>query len=400
MARPPSSAGPEAGPDGLGLTAGRTLPSPGNLWYRQGVVPSYPQGSGWEHVSNNVRRVSVGPLDQVWGQGRGTGAREGRFPPVSPLPSPWCHRRAPGLQPARVPGLGHRQQSPGEPQSEQGNRVSPNRRAAAGAQGSGLGLRHRGEQAGGAAARARAARPRHAPCSGPTGGGLAWGWREARTESLGGPRASSLWKGGLCLLTPSSLSTCPSPSRGAGITSAFGPMPPEPPGVHPRRRRASRASPTGPRWRPGPRRKPRALSAAEASSHLEQACCLVPRIRVRPEPSPPCGSFSAEMRSLGVAQRHQEQPSNVKPCGHFCTCPHSEEGLGWGPLTPPVPPLSFLCLPPFQDRNVGPGTFQEHCPQGSRAHRAASCTPGHWGLAPARETAVGSGPLCPLWDHF
>ncbi|KAK1343582.1 hypothetical protein QTO34_016362 [Cnephaeus nilssonii] len=38
----------------------------GNLWYRQGVTPSYPQGSTWEHVSNNVRRVSVGPLDQVW----------------------------------------------------------------------------------------------------------------------------------------------------------------------------------------------------------------------------------------------------------------------------------------------------------------------------------------------
>lgn len=40
--------------------------SPGNLWYRQGVTPSYPQGSSWEHVSNNVCRVSVGPLDQVW----------------------------------------------------------------------------------------------------------------------------------------------------------------------------------------------------------------------------------------------------------------------------------------------------------------------------------------------
>lgn len=37
----------------------------GNLWYRQGVTPSYPQGSSWEHVSNNVRKVSVGPLDQV-----------------------------------------------------------------------------------------------------------------------------------------------------------------------------------------------------------------------------------------------------------------------------------------------------------------------------------------------
>lgn len=38
---------------------------PGNLWYRQGVTPSYPQGSSWEHISNNVRKVSVGPLDQV-----------------------------------------------------------------------------------------------------------------------------------------------------------------------------------------------------------------------------------------------------------------------------------------------------------------------------------------------
>lgn len=37
----------------------------GNLWYRQGVGPSYPQGSSWEHISNNVRKVSVGPLDQV-----------------------------------------------------------------------------------------------------------------------------------------------------------------------------------------------------------------------------------------------------------------------------------------------------------------------------------------------
>lgn len=38
---------------------------PGNLWYRQGLTPSYPQGSSWEHISNNVRKVSVGPLDQV-----------------------------------------------------------------------------------------------------------------------------------------------------------------------------------------------------------------------------------------------------------------------------------------------------------------------------------------------
>lgn len=37
----------------------------GNLWYRQGLTPSYPQGSSWELISNNVAKVSVGPLDQV-----------------------------------------------------------------------------------------------------------------------------------------------------------------------------------------------------------------------------------------------------------------------------------------------------------------------------------------------
>ncbi|XP_054574213.1 tectonin beta-propeller repeat-containing protein 1 isoform X1 [Eptesicus fuscus] len=93
----------------VGQTSVYAVDENGNLWYRQGVTPSYPQGSSWEHVSNNVRRVSVGPLDQV------------------------C-----------VPGLGHCQQSPGQPQPEPGNRVSPHRRAAAGAQGAGLGLRHRG----------------------------------------------------------------------------------------------------------------------------------------------------------------------------------------------------------------------------------------------------------------
>nr|XP_061830301.1 tectonin beta-propeller repeat-containing protein 1-like isoform X3 [Nerophis lumbriciformis] len=37
-----------------------------NLWYRQGLTPSYPQGSAWELISNNVTKVSVGPLDQMW----------------------------------------------------------------------------------------------------------------------------------------------------------------------------------------------------------------------------------------------------------------------------------------------------------------------------------------------
>uniref|UniRef100_A0A3Q4HVR0 Tectonin beta-propeller repeat-containing protein 1 n=1 Tax=Neolamprologus brichardi TaxID=32507 RepID=A0A3Q4HVR0_NEOBR len=50
----------------VGRTSVYTVDENGNLWYRQGVTPSYPQGSSWEHVSNNVRKVSVGPLDQVW----------------------------------------------------------------------------------------------------------------------------------------------------------------------------------------------------------------------------------------------------------------------------------------------------------------------------------------------
>ncbi|XP_029692376.1 tectonin beta-propeller repeat-containing protein 1 isoform X1 [Takifugu rubripes] len=52
------------------LSVGRTsvfaVDENGNLWYRQGLTPSYPQGSTWELVSNNVTKVSVGPLDQVW----------------------------------------------------------------------------------------------------------------------------------------------------------------------------------------------------------------------------------------------------------------------------------------------------------------------------------------------
>ncbi|XP_035036105.2 tectonin beta-propeller repeat-containing protein 1 isoform X3 [Hippoglossus stenolepis] len=52
------------------LSVGRTsvfaVDENSNLWYRQGLAPSYPQGSAWELISNNVTKVSVGPLDQVW----------------------------------------------------------------------------------------------------------------------------------------------------------------------------------------------------------------------------------------------------------------------------------------------------------------------------------------------
>ncbi|XP_053550692.1 tectonin beta-propeller repeat-containing protein 1 isoform X2 [Bombina bombina] len=50
----------------VGQTSVFAVDENGNLWFRQGVTPGYPQGSQWEHVSNNIRKVSVGPLDQVW----------------------------------------------------------------------------------------------------------------------------------------------------------------------------------------------------------------------------------------------------------------------------------------------------------------------------------------------
>ncbi|KAM6951559.1 tectonin beta-propeller repeat-containing protein 1 [Aplochiton taeniatus] len=50
----------------VGRTSVYAVDENGNLWYRHGLTPSYPQGSSWGHISNNVRKVSVGPLDQVW----------------------------------------------------------------------------------------------------------------------------------------------------------------------------------------------------------------------------------------------------------------------------------------------------------------------------------------------
>ncbi|XP_067143428.1 tectonin beta-propeller repeat-containing protein 1 isoform X2 [Centruroides vittatus] len=37
-----------------------------NLWYRQEIVPVFPEGTSWKLVCSNVRMVSVGPDDQVW----------------------------------------------------------------------------------------------------------------------------------------------------------------------------------------------------------------------------------------------------------------------------------------------------------------------------------------------
>ncbi|XP_022443443.1 tectonin beta-propeller repeat-containing protein 1 isoform X2 [Delphinapterus leucas] len=83
----------------VGHTAVFALDENGNLWYRQGVTPSYPQGTSWEHVSNNVRHVSVGPLDQVWviankvqgshSLSRGTVCRRTGVQPLEPKGQGW-----------------------------------------------------------------------------------------------------------------------------------------------------------------------------------------------------------------------------------------------------------------------------------------------------------------------
>ncbi|XP_054891792.1 tectonin beta-propeller repeat-containing protein 1 [Poeciliopsis prolifica] len=83
------------------LSVGRTsvfaVDDSGNLWYRQGLTPSYPQGSAWELISNNVTKVSVGPLDQVWIVADGVPG----FP--TETPGSVCHRL--GVGPMAPKGL-------------------------------------------------------------------------------------------------------------------------------------------------------------------------------------------------------------------------------------------------------------------------------------------------------
>uniref|UniRef100_A0A673UPR8 Tectonin beta-propeller repeat-containing protein 1 n=1 Tax=Suricata suricatta TaxID=37032 RepID=A0A673UPR8_SURSU len=219
----------------VGQTSVYALDENGNLWYRQGVTPSYPQGSSWEHVSNNVRRVSVGPLDQVWViankvQGSHSLSR-----------GTVCHRT--GVRPREPKGQGW----------DYGIGVSK----------AGLGLHG------------------HSVCAG------TWhqGWWEAPDSPSGmldlpvsplGP-----WQPWVTRL---------SPSRGAGITSPSGPMPPEPSGAGPRRELPSavwsRASPGHPHRWPGPRRRPLAPSAAKAASRTrKQAARRCEGSRVICEPS-------------------------------------------------------------------------------------------------------------------
>lgn len=193
-----------------------------------------------------------------------------------PLWSPHCCPHSPtgargGPATGLFPGLGHRQQSPGEPQPEPGNRVSSHRRAAPRAQGPGLGLRHWGEQ--GWAQGSFTGRAVHT--LGPEGS-PSW---DLALGSVGHPSQSPLGVPDhleICLCRgPRQPNDAGSSSRGAGITSLSGPMPPEPLGARPRRqllgRVGSRASLAGPREWLVPCKRPVAPSPAEAeaSSHLE-----------------------------------------------------------------------------------------------------------------------------------
>ncbi|XP_077979887.1 tectonin beta-propeller repeat-containing protein 1-like [Glandiceps talaboti] len=36
------------------------------LWYRKDITLTFPEGTRWIHVCNNIQKVSVGPKDQVW----------------------------------------------------------------------------------------------------------------------------------------------------------------------------------------------------------------------------------------------------------------------------------------------------------------------------------------------
>lgn len=110
--------------------------------------------------------------------------------------------------------------------------------------------------------------------------GAAWSHRmlwDLVSGWVGGPRQSSsrvldLPQSG-SIVSPLDLRqprvTRLSPSRGAGITSPSGPMPPEPSRAGPRRQPVtgvgSRASPARPRGWPEPRTRPTALFAADAA---------------------------------------------------------------------------------------------------------------------------------------
>ncbi|XP_076458825.1 tectonin beta-propeller repeat-containing protein 1-like [Babylonia areolata] len=50
----------------VGGSAVWAVDSSGNLWRREEITPTFPEGTRWTFVCNHIRRVSVGPKDQVW----------------------------------------------------------------------------------------------------------------------------------------------------------------------------------------------------------------------------------------------------------------------------------------------------------------------------------------------
>lgn len=66
-----------------------------NLWYRENVTPNFPEGTRWILVSPKVRKVSVGPQDQVWiladsiDDARGVICRRDGFTPSHPQGKMW-----------------------------------------------------------------------------------------------------------------------------------------------------------------------------------------------------------------------------------------------------------------------------------------------------------------------
>ncbi|XP_035828223.1 tectonin beta-propeller repeat-containing protein 1 isoform X2 [Aplysia californica] len=50
----------------VGATAVWAVDTGDNLWRRENITSTFPEGTGWELVASRVKRVNVGPTDQVW----------------------------------------------------------------------------------------------------------------------------------------------------------------------------------------------------------------------------------------------------------------------------------------------------------------------------------------------
>ena len=50
----------------VGGTAVWAVDTGGNLWRREEITPTFPEGTRWSFVCNRVCKVSVGPRDQVY----------------------------------------------------------------------------------------------------------------------------------------------------------------------------------------------------------------------------------------------------------------------------------------------------------------------------------------------